>query len=139
MKFCGGSELEYRMSSGLKEYRMTIRSTDGSPPGVTNLKTISEVIDKGNTFYSCRKVCLNLNSCLSAYRTKWKSGYFWCMGKYYAHQYSVCGNADTERKIFSRWEQRISCKDQFLESANYKNCTNSVTIMEENNVKLLEA
>jgi hypothetical protein len=138
MKFCGGSELEYRMFKGIKEYRMSIRSNEGSEPGITNIKDISDVIEKGDTFYSCRKVCLHLNSCLSAYRTQWKSGYFWCMQKYYDHQYAVCGNADTDVK-WERWEQKNICKDHFLGSANYKNCTNSVTIMEENNDKLLEA
>jgi hypothetical protein len=114
MKFCGGSELEYRLFKGHKQYQMETR-LKGGQLGITNLETISEVIDKGNSFYSCRKVCLNLNSCLSAYRTQWKSGYFWCMQKYYDYQYAVCENADTDKK-WERWRQKIVCKDKFLSS-----------------------
>jgi hypothetical protein len=115
MKFCGGNELQYSRIKGQPNYRMLTRFSEGSVPGYTHLKTISEVIDKGNTFYSCRKVCLNLNSCLSAYRTQWKSGYFWCMQKYYDYQYDKCENADTDVK-WERWQQKIVCKDEFLSS-----------------------
>jgi len=98
------------------------------------------MIEKGKTFYSCRKVCLNLNSCLSAYRTQWKGGYFWCMKKYYEHQYSICPAADSGASW--GWQGDTGkpdlCRKKFLENVNFKNCTNSVTIMEENNSKLLQ-